>query len=718
VERVTLGGLQRTSLGTRLPRAILIASSTLILITFFVLLGLAAWQKRAQTVAEAVRTTQNLARTIEEHALRSFHEADVMLSGLVDLFEEQSRHGPLDVGRMQTALRAHAQLSGQYRNLAVIDAAGNRLIGGTSGVGPLDVSDRDYFTALRDEPEIDFYVSRPFFSRVANAWSLGFSRRLHRPDGGFDGVVVAIMDLNWLQSFYGALDVGQYGNITLWDATASHVLARYPANAKLLGQSFDVGPLFEQVRGGQDAGTFQSVSPLDGIERVVSYRRVAGMPFVVSVALAEEDVLTNWRDDLWWYGGVAALGAAVLLLMTGGLLRQLRRQQAFVAALRGSEAATAEANRHLQRSEARFRDYAETASDWYWETDSEHRFSYVSDRIRAFLDPQHMIGRRRTDIALDQGDDPEKWREHLALLDRHEAFSDFVYRYDARREGRYCCLSGKPLFDESGRFLGYRGTTRDVTEIIRSQERLRDALLEAEAANRAKSEFLAGMSHELRTPLNAIIGFSDILRSGMAGAVSAKVREYAEDINQSGQHLLKMINDILEISRIEAGALGLNEAPTDIREAIALCARLIGPRAAEGGLRLATVLRDDLPPLFIDETRLKQILLNLLSNAVKFTRPGGSVTVEAGPREDGAMVIAIRDSGIGMTAAELDIAMQPFRQVDSSLARRAEGTGLGLPLTKAFVELHGGALELDSTPGAGTTARVIFPRERVLQQAA
>ncbi len=665
---MTLGGLQRTSLGTRLPRAILITSSTLILITFFVLLGLAAWQKRAQTVAEAARTTQNLARTIEEHALRSFHEADVMLSGLVDLFEEQSRHGPLDVGRMQTALRAHAQLSRQYRNLAVIDAAGNRLIGGTSGVGPLDVSDRDYFTALRDDPEIDFYVSRPFFSRVANAWSLGFSRRLHRPDGGFDGVVVAIMDLNWLQSFYAALDVGQYGNITLWDATASHVLARYPANAKLLGQSFDVGPLFEQVRGGQDAGTFQSVSPLDGIERVVSYRRVAGMPFVVSVALAEEDVL--------------------------------------------------KANRHLQRSEARFRDYAETASDWYWETDSEHRFSYVSDRIRAYLDPQHLIGRRRTDVALDKGEDAAKWREHLALLDRHEAFSDFVYRYDARREGRYCCLSGKPLFDDSGRFLGYRGTTRDVTEIIRAQERLREALLEAEAANRAKSEFLAGMSHELRTPLNAIIGFSDILRSGMAGAVSPKVREYAEDINQSGQHLLKMINDILEISRIEAGALGLNEAPTDIREAIALCARLIGPRAAEGRLRLAAVLRDDLPPLFIDETRLKQILLNLLSNAVKFTRPGGSVTVEAGPREDGAMVIAIRDSGIGMTAAELDIAMQPFRQVDSSLARRAEGTGLGLPLTKAFVELHGGTLELDSTPGAGTTARVIFPRERVLQQAA
>src|SRR5258708_268162 len=167
------------------------------------------------------------------------------------------------------------------------------------------------------------------------------------------------------------------------------------------------------------------------------------------------------------------------------------------------------------------------------------------------------------------------------------------------------------MCDASGRFLGYRGTTRGVTEMIRAQERLGVAVLAAEAANRAKSEFLAGVSHELRTPLNAIIGFSDLLRSGMAGAVGAKVREYSEDIHTSGQHLLKMISDILEISRIEAGALKLNEAATDIGAAIALCVRLIGPRADDGGLTLNTVIRDDLPALFIDDTRLKQILLNL-----------------------------------------------------------------------------------------------------------
>jgi PAS domain S-box-containing protein len=715
---VALGVLTRSTGRLRRPRALLIASSALILGSFLVLLGLALWQKHEQTIGEARRTTQNLARTIEEHALRSFHEADVMLSGLVDLFEEQSRQGPLDAVRMQNTLTAHLRLSRQYRNIAVIDAAGNRLLSTAGEARPLDVSDRDYFTVLRDRPEIDFYVSRPFFSRVANVWSLAFSRPLHRRDGGFDGIVVAIVDLSWLQDFYAALDVGELGNVTLWDGTASHVLARYPANPGLLGQTFDIGPLFDLVGSGHESGTFQSVSPLDGTERIVSFRRVAGLPFVVSVALAESEALENWRRDLWTYGSGAAIVSAILLLLTGALLRQLRGQREAVAALRASEAATAEANQRLQASEARFRDYAETASDWYWETDPEHRFSYISDRIRQFgVDPARRIGARRTDNALDVAD-AEKWRMHEVDLARHAAFSDFVYRYAVEGAGRYCSVSGKPLFGETGRFLGYRGSGRDVTETIRSEERLREALATAEAANRAKSDFLAGMSHELRTPLNAIIGFSDLVRAGVAGAVSPKVREYVEDIHLSGQHLLKMINDILEISRIEAGAATLDEAAVDVGAAIAVCARLLAPRASEGGLTIGVQVREDLPPLFIDDTRLKQILLNLLSNAVKFTLAGGCVTVRAAVVEGGAMLIAVADNGIGMTADEIEVAMQPFRQVNSSLARRSEGTGLGLPLTRAFVELHGGRLTIESTPGIGTTANVVFPSERVLQKAA
>ena len=192
----------------------------------------------------------------------------------------------------------------------------------------------------------------------------------------------------------------------------------------------------------------------------------------------------------------------------------------------------------------------------------------------------------------------------------------------------------------------------------------------------------------------------------MAGTVAAKVREYVEDIHLSGQYFLKMINDILEISRIKAGALKLDEVATDIGEAIAVCVRLLGPRASDGGLTPNMAIRDDLPPLFIDDTRLMQILLNLLSNAVKFTLPGGCEMVRARLTDGGSMLIAVADNGIGMTSDEVAIAMQPFRQVDSSLARRSEGTGLGLPSTKAFVELHGGRLTIESTRGiAGRQTR-------------
>jgi PAS domain S-box-containing protein len=715
---VTLVPRERSAIRLRLPHILLIASSALILIAFLGLVALALGQKYAQTIGEARRTTQNLSRTIEEHALRSFHEADVMLSGLADLIEEGARRGPRDLKQIQSALKAHAALSRQYRNLALIDATGRRLTSARGETAPLDVSDRDYFTVLRDHPETDFVISQPFISRIGKAWSLAFSRRLHRLDGGFDGVVVAVFDLGWLQDFYAALDVGRLGTVTLWDGTASHVLARHPADPGVLDQTFDFGPLFERVRHGERVGTFQSVSPIDATARIISFRRVADLPFVVSVALAEPEVLANWRRDLWTYGGVAAFVSALLVLLAAAFLRQLRRQREFFLALRASEAATAEANRRLQASEARFRDYAETASDWYWESDAEHRFSYISDRIRQFgIDPAARIGASRIDNALDAAD-ADKWRAHEADLARQVPFSDFVYRFTASDTGRYASVSGKPLFDEAGRFIGYRGSGRDVTEAIRSERRLRDALVTAETANRAKSEFLAGMSHELRTPLNAIIGFSDLVRSGIAGATAPKVMEYVEDIHYSGQHLLKMINDILEISRIEAGAIKLNETAIDVGEAIAVCARLLAPRADEGELTIDVAIVDGLPALFIDETRLKQILLNLLSNAVKFTPLGGHVTVQATMIEGGTMRIAVIDDGIGMTAEEVELAMQPFRQVNSNLARRSEGTGLGLPLTKAFVELHGGTLMLESTPGEGTTASIVFPRERVLQKAA
>ncbi|HEX7967172.1 MAG TPA: ATP-binding protein [Stellaceae bacterium] len=256
----------------------------------------------------------------------------------------------------------------------------------------------------------------------------------------------------------------------------------------------------------------------------------------------------------------------------------------------------------------------------------------------------------------------------------------------------------------------------DVTDLMQHEAALRRAKDEAETANRAKSEFLAMMSHELRTPLNAIIGFSDVMREGTFGPMPVRYQEYLKDINDSGNHLLQIITDILDMSKLEAGMAELNETPCDVHAIIKRCGRLIAERAERGGLTIDATLPADLPALWADEVKLRQVILNLLSNAVKFTPPGGHVAITAedlGPDDSaGGLAIEVVDNGIGMPPESIPVALSPFRQLDNQLDRKYEGTGLGLPLAKGLVELHGGVLELKSQTGLGTTARIRLPAAR------
>ncbi len=244
---------------------------------------------------------------------------------------------------------------------------------------------------------------------------------------------------------------------------------------------------------------------------------------------------------------------------------------------------------------------------------------------------------------------------------------------------------------------------------------LLDAWRAAEASARAKSDFLANMSHELRTPLNAILGFSGMMKAQMFGPLGhAKYLEYVDDIHSSGEHLLGIINDILDVAAIEAGKVSLQEDIVSLHDVSAACLRLIRPRALRGAVQLTETLPGDLPRFHADERRIRQILLNLLSNAVKFTPPRGTVHLFAQTDADGGLTIGISDSGIGMSAADIAKALTPFGQVESGLSRNHEGTGLGLPLTQGLVTLHGGRLEIISEPGQGSTVLVRLPASRVL----
>ncbi len=257
-------------------------------------------------------------------------------------------------------------------------------------------------------------------------------------------------------------------------------------------------------------------------------------------------------------------------------------------------------------------------------------------------------------------------------------------------------------------------TFTDITERKKYEDALREAKEAAERGNRSKATFLANISHELRTPLNAIIGFSELMKHEIFGPLEpVNYRHYVDDIHESGMHLLELINDILDMSKAEAGMTDLVESPVDVAGIIRSSVRMMTKRAESAHIVLTEDVPDSLPLLRADERRIRQIVLNLLSNAVKFTDEFGRVTIMAHCRPEG-FSITISDTGIGMTPEDLLRVMEPFVQADTRLSRKYEGTGLGLPLTKALVNAHGGILTLDSEPAVGTTATATFPAHRVI----
>jgi signal transduction histidine kinase len=265
------------------------------------------------------------------------------------------------------------------------------------------------------------------------------------------------------------------------------------------------------------------------------------------------------------------------------------------------------------------------------------------------------------------------------------------------------------LMTQAGTQLGRAIERQNARARLEAQTvELASARDKAKAADKAKSAFLANMSHELRTPLNAIIGFSDLMIQGIYGQLLPKYIEYMQDIRGSGVHLKDILNDILDLSKIDAGGMALNAETVSLVEMGEACRRIIAPLAEKAGVQLSVAIAEELPPFQLDATRFKQTLINVISNAVKFTLPGGTVTVSA-TLEGHEWIVCVADTGIGMTAEGIALAVQPFRQVDSALNRRFEGTGLGLPLSRALMELHGGRLSIESELEKGTTVRLHLP---------
>ena len=270
------------------------------------------------------------------------------------------------------------------------------------------------------------------------------------------------------------------------------------------------------------------------------------------------------------------------------------------------------------------------------------------------------------------------------------------------------------IVTRNGRYYGV-GTALSLLQLgmARSERRNRAldrARQQAEEASLSKSRFLANMSHELRTPLNAIIGFAEVIQKEMLGPLgNARYAEYVDDIHSSGQHLLSLINNILDMSKIESGSWRIQPEMTDPVEIMEASLRTFRERAEGRGVFMSMAVDARLFEGFVDRQALRQILLNLISNAVKFTPAGGRIEVGAAPLDDGAFRLWVKDTGIGIAPEHIPVVLAPFGQVENDLTRQYEGTGLGLPLVKSLVEMHDGRFEIDSVPGEGTTIRAIFP---------
>jgi PAS domain S-box-containing protein len=681
--------------------------------------GLGIWDRHAETLAHTRNETSKLSVVLGEQTARSIQAIDLVLQEMQAKVVAARIDNPDQFGRTMGSQAIHDFLLERVKNLPQARAIG--LVGPDGWLAngsrfwpipTIDLSDRDYYKHFREDNDPGLFISAPARDLTSGRWTFFLARRVNGPNGVFAGIVLALADAQYLEDFYRAISTSAGDAIALFRSDGT-LLTRHPHLEEMIGKKMpaDSSWYASAAKGG---GTYRTPGLIGGVPLIISARPLGEYPLVITVGVAESTALNDWRREavlIAMAALCASVGFAVLFAALTSRSRRLEQQAAELSAV-------AQARRD---SEARFRDFATITSDWLWETDREHRFTYVSDSIRRFgQKPETTIGHTRFEMVAASDRDPDKWEQHRAILERHEPFRDFVYarQFKEDRE-QIVSISGIPVFDDADVFLGYRGTARDVTAQVLAERRLRDAKIAAEAANVAKSQFLANMSHELRTPLNAIIGFSDMLALGFTGELKAhrldpaQQLEYARIINQSGQHLLEIVNDLLDLAKIDAGKFALDANETDPYALSNSCAEIVGEAAQAAGLRLSVECEPGLPAIIADERRLKQVLLNLLTNAIKFTGSGGSVVLAARRVEDGGIAFAVRDTGIGMTPDEIAIALQPFGQLDAGFNRRHDGTGLGLPLARSLIELHGGSLEIASEKGRGTTVTVRLSASRI-----
>jgi signal transduction histidine kinase/cbb3-type cytochrome oxidase subunit 3 len=699
-----------------------------LLVAFWI--GLIAELDRARYhfMLNAERDTASLSRAYAEHTRRTLRSAEGLL---YQVRRDLAAGADPDLG---TVFERNPDLFGVAGFVAVFDADGNVVLSSGGIPSGIAVDERSWFEDVKAAEFGTIIISHPIMAKQARLWTVPMALRLTNADGSFAGAIYLSILSDYFDNFYVWGDVGRRGAIAIYGVDGT-VYARRSVGQSMTGVSF---PDFDLIARAKDRpiGIYHLPADIDGIARITSYRMVGEYPWIVAIGFAEADVLAPYlqRQRLMLMEGAAL--TAFGLLLAGVTAWILKREQRTRAAAAQSEQRLRDAiesidagfvlfgpdDRLVMRNEKyvdmvpflrgrpdligmRFEEIVRTSADARWYSDPAaigDPDAWVAGRIEQHRNPP----REPVELMTLDG----RW---LQISDRRTADGSTVgIRTDiTRRKHQEAAL--RESEERLQRLVAELNLSREqlqkqAADLKTLAEETERAKQRAEAASLSKSQFLANMSHELRTPLNAIIGFSDMMKGQLLGPIgSPRYLEYARDIHSSGTHLLSLINDVLDMSKIEAGRYTIHPERLDGAEMLRSCARLVRVRASEAGITLGIGVAQELP-LEADARALKQVLLNLLTNAIKFTPAGGRVNLSAG-RERNGIVFTVADTGVGISAEDLPRIGRRFEQVDNSLTRKGEGTGLGLALSRALVELHRGTLEIESAVGEGTTVSVWLP---------
>lgn len=675
-----------------------------------ILFAIVGYQIRTNLENNVRDHVSSSAGLLSKYTARSLDNIHFTIKHLAQQIEYEWARGFPPSSHLRPVLKRSIKDLHHVRSMNVISHTGYLIADSlTIHRNPIFLGDRDYFTKNRHTKKAQFYISKPTLGRITGDWMVSASYRFNKISGQFGGVVSAVIDpLSFQKIFKEKIEEEiDYAIVDDTGLVYFHSLNFFGNNQLSIGSFLKNPELLPKL----DHKVFEDELFPFVEKSIQSLSSVAGYDNLYILTKTSHKIITKeWNEQLLslFILYIAFILASYYYFLT---LTQKERQEK-------------EAQRLQQDSENRFRILAENATDVISMHYIDGRFMYVS--------PSCLTLTGYTKEELFEMKELSMFIKEQYLKQIFSRFKNIFQEKEVKRF-RYEIIDkeGKThWFESSARLVSDSGfdqkymiviVTRNIDETVKFENQLQiankkihDALLEAQSGSLAKTQFLATMSHELRTPLNAIIGFSEMIARQEHGEIHPKYLEYINYVKKSGDDLLQIISDILNLSKIETGRIELDKKPIDLTNLVKECCQMMTSNANQADIVIKNKINKKCPKIIADDHAIKQVFTNLLSNAIKFTPSGGEIKLEQ-LLDDNGFNLIVSDTGIGIAEKDLQIILEPFTQIEQAHAIKQSGIGLGLPIVKALIELHDGHIHLESTINVGTKVTVTFPEKVIIQ---